>query len=340
MLKEKIKQLDEFHPKKTYTDQDVILLLKLIVVDGKTNVKEITSQTYLTQLQVEKHLKNKEKLCKYLTEEEYEEYLTYYYKLTNFISDQRDLKNTKDLQAKEEAKNNERLFIHKIVTDIMESRLSLDQIAEKNYTITTSIKKLLDNISLIDGMYGEGYSKLLREKLASNGYIRQSVPRNMILIEESNHIMIAKPSFIFLNEFDFKRLRTVSHFIFDNQYDLDLTAKQLELSPISVHNILSDPKNEAILKKEIYEHIKKISDVQKLMFEGSIDKRKDFCNSVVALLEKYNYNFFEVQRELQIPLNVLRYCLRQAPLTLMYSQEQISLINEFIYVNEEKKHKK
>lgn len=339
MLKEKIKHLDEFHPKKTYIDQDVILLLKLIVIDGKTDVKEIASNTYLTQLQVEKHLKNKEKLCKYLTEEEYEEYLTYYYKLTNFISDQRDLKNTKDLQAKEETKRNERLFIHKIVTDIMESRLSLDQIAERNYTITTSLKKLLDNISLIDGMYGEGYSKLLREKLVSNGCIRQSVPRNMILIEERNHLMLINPSFIYLNEFDFKRLKMVSHFIFNSNYDLDLTAKELELSPISVHNVLSDPKNAAILKKEIYEQIKRISDIQKLMFEGSIDNRKEFWNLLVDLLEKYNYNFFEVQRELQLPINVLKRCLKDAPISLLYSPEKITIINEFL--NEENgKHKK
>ena len=339
MLKEKVLHLDAYHPKKTYKDQDVILLLKLIVVDGKTNVKEIASKTYLTQLQVEKYLKSKEILSKYLSEEEYAEYMTYYNNLTNFISDQRDLKITKDLQAQEQANNNEKLFIHKIVTDIMESRLSLDKIAERNYTIPTNLKKLLDNISLIDGMYGEGYSKILKEKLTSNGYIRQCVPRNMILIEERNDLMIINPSLIYLNEFDFKRLKTISHFIFNSNYDLDLTAKELELSPVSVLNVLSNPKNETFLKKEIYELIKKISDKQKLIFEGSMYEKQEFWNSIVELLEKYNYNFFEVQRELQLPINVLKWSIKAAPITLLYSEKQTSRINEFLNENEEKQRK-
>lgn len=339
MLKEKVLHLDAYHSKKTYKDQDVILLLKLIVVDGKTDVKEIASKTYLTQLQVEKYLKSKDVLCKYLTEEEYNEYLNYYNNLTNFMSDQRDLKNTKDLQAQRLTEENKKLYIHKIVTDIMESRLSLDQIAEKNYTIPTNLNRILDNISLIDSMYGEGYSKLLKEKLTSNGYIRQSVPKNMKLIEERNDLMIVNPSFIYLNEFDFRRLKTISHFIFNCNYDLDLTAEQLELSVVSVHNVLSNPKNEAILKKEVYELIKKISENQKLVFEGSMHKKQEFWNSIVELLEKYDYNFFEVQRELQLPINVLKRNLKAAPITLLYSDEQINKINQFLNDNNEKKTK-
>ena len=331
MLKEKVLHLDEFHPKKTYTDQDVILLLKLIVVDGKTDVKEITSKTYLTQLQVEKHLKNKDILCKYLTEEEYNEYLTYYNNLTNFISDQRDLKNIKDLQEQVLADNNKKILINNVITDIMESRLSLNQIAEKNYTVVSTLKKILDDVLLIDRMYGEGYSKMLREKILANGYVRQSVPRNMILIEEKKDLTIVKPSFIYLNEYDFKRLKTVSNFIFNN-YDLDLTAKQLELSYVSVFNVLSDPKNKNILKEDVYEFIKKITDVQKLMFEGTLDKKKEFWTLVVELLEKYNYNYFEVENEIQLPVNVIKRCLKDAPINLMF-QQQATKLNEFL--NEE-----
>lgn len=320
MLKEAIKHLDETHSKKSYRDQDVILLLKLIVLDGETDLKKITDKTLLNQSQVERYLRKKEVISNYLTEEEYDEYLEYYNNLTNFINDQRNLKNTKNLQAQEDADQNKKLFIHKIVTDIMESRLSLDQIAEKNYTISTSVNKIIDNISLIDSMYGEGYSNVLKEKLISNGYIRQSVPRNMFLIDERNDLSIINPSFIYLNEFDFRRLKIISHFIFNN-YDIDLTAKENQLTPASIINTLLNVKNQVFLKQEVFEYIQKVGNIEKLLLEGDLTTKRALVDNILNTLKRNEYNINLTSNELGMPENVLKRCLKLDILNVFYKEE-------------------
>ena len=87
MLKDKVILLNQTKEFKRYRDADIAKLLKLIVLDGETDLKCIASKMLITQKVIEKYLSSKEILLQYLNDDEYNEFLEYYSKLTNFLSE-------------------------------------------------------------------------------------------------------------------------------------------------------------------------------------------------------------------------------------------------------------
>lgn len=340
MLEDKIILLNENREQKKIIDQDIALLLKLIVIDGEKDIKKIRSKMVINQKQIEKHLNDKELLLKYLNGAEYDEYLEYYNKLTNFLYEKKNkIKQKIDLEEKKREKVVEKKnLIKNLVSDIMNTRLSKETILIRNCISDTTYDKIISNDELLDSMFGKGFAQILRNRIKQNSIVRLSVPRNMYIIEEKDEINITKNNVTYLDEYNFKRMKIICSYL-KNNCDIDVVVSEKNLFPISIVNSILDKKNELYLKPDFYILIQKLGTLEKIRLTGSITERKEIVNNIVGYLEKNNYDIDLVSNELEIPISILKKYLNQSFITTTYSQEQINKINDIVYSEEAKKSK-
>jgi len=338
MLKEKVIQMNSKKEFKKYRDEDIALLLKLIVLDGVTDLEEIEAKVVPVKSTIERYLGSKEIMMNYLTEEEYNEYLIYYNNLNKKKKEQKQ-ENKKEENKKEEKnkekENTKRVILSNLVSDIMGSRLSKDQLMINNYITSDKYRQLIFDKELVEEMYGEGFYDLLHKKIKENGLIRESVPKNMILVEEKNDIKILKEDLTFLNELDFKRLRIISRYL-SSECDINLVAKEFNISINSVVNVLNHPKNVEILKPQINIFVKDIGRFERILLEGEIKERKEIVDNIMTKLESNNYDINKTTQELFLPLDLVKRYLSEGFVSIYYPIEKI----KDIFNTEENENKK
>ena len=331
MLKEKVILLDQSKDFKRYKDQDIIKLLKLIVLDGETDLKKITTNMFIPQRLIEKYLGNENIMREYLTESEYEEFLIYYNKLTNFLIKLKD-------QDTRKPKEDETELAKKLIADIMGTRLSKAEILKRNAIGDTVYYRIVNDEARLEKIYGPGFSEILKRKIKLRSIERESVPRNMYIVEEREDIIIVKEGITYLNECDFKRMKIASYYV-NSGFDIDEVAKKTDLSTMIIINNLLSEKNKEILEFNIYGLIKNFASVENLLLTGSILDRKKLVSSVMDSLEKNNYDINLVSQELKMPVPLIKNCLKQTFITIYYSAEQVKKINEILYSEKLEKNK-
>ena len=336
MLKDKVILLNQTKEFKRYRDADIAKLLKLIVLDGETDLKCIASKMLITQKVIEKYLSSKEILLQYLNDDEYNEFLEYYSKLTNFLSEIK-VERKQEPKRVEKKEETERL-VKNIVSDIMYTRLSKEQILIRNCISDTIYDRIINNEELLESIFGKGFCQVLRNRIKQKSIMRASVPRNMYLVEEREDLSIVKDDIIYINEFDFKRMKIVSCYI-SNDFDIELVSKEKNLMPISIINSLLSEKNKEILKTHVYELVQKLANLEKILLTGVNQERKEIVSAVIMSLEKNNYDISMVSQELQMPIALIKNCLKQPFITIIYSKEQIEQIKEILNSEELRKPK-
>lgn len=329
MLKEKVMLLTQTKKFKRYRDEDIAKLLKLIVLDGETDLKKLTSNLVIPQKLVEKYLSSKEIMMEYLTEEEYNEFLFYYNKLTNFIEKVK-------VQEANKSKKDEAELLKSLIADIMETRLSKQEILVRNKISNTPADRLINNEELLDKIYGPGFMQILKNRIKQRSIERESVPRNMYIVEEREDLKVVKDNIIYLNEFDFKRMKIISSYV-NNDFDIDLVSKEKELSHIAIIKVLLLEKNKEILKPYVYEVVQKMAKLDKLLLTGMSVEKQEIVYSVIMCLEQNNYDINLVSQELQLPIAIIKTCLKQSFITIFYSSEQVRKINDLLVSEETKK---
>lgn len=340
MLKDKVILLNQNREQKRIIDQDIALLLKLIVIDGETDIKKIRSKMVINQKQIEKHLNNKEFLLNYLDEQEYNEYLEYYNKLTNF-SYEKKMKIKQKINIEENRKQKQiekENLIKNLISDIINTRLSKETVLIRNCISDTTYDKIISNDELLDSMFGQGFSQILRNRIKQNSIVRLSVPRNMYLIEEREELNITRDDVTYLDEYNNKRLKIICSY-FKNNCDIDLVAIEKNLFPVSIVNSILDKKNKGYLKPEFYALIQKLGTLEKINVTGELPERKKIVNTIVTSLENNNYDIDTVSKELEIPIPILKKFLKQPFITTTYSQDQINKIHNIVYSEESIKSK-
>lgn len=337
MLVEKVKKLNELNETKqlkSYRAQDIALILKLIVLDGLTDLNKITSKTFVDQKQVEKYLKNKEIMKEFLTEDEYNEFLEYYNKLTNFLELKANLdKNKLSINNKSLTKNT--LLISNIVSDIMNTRLSLTQIYINNFISNTTFRKILSNKQLLDSMYGEGFTEILKAKIIQNGNERKTKPRNLYLVEEKNDVLIIKDEAKYLDSVNYRRMKTISCYL-SNECDLEFVEQTMNLSKPAILNVLLNKNNQEIMRPEAYEVLCRFAQLERIWLEGTHEERINIVQNIILTLENNNYDIDLVSTELVLPINILKRYLN-LNLVRLYYPEQFEKINNIFNEQEENK---
>ena len=85
----------------------------------------------------------------------------------------------------------------------------------------------------LEKIYGPGFSEILKRKIKLRSIERESVPRNMYIVEEREDIIIVKEGITYLNEFDFKRMKIASYYV-NSGFDIDEVAKKTDLSTMII----------------------------------------------------------------------------------------------------------
>ena len=329
MLKEKVTLLNQSKDFKRYKDQDIIKLLKLIVLDGEIDLEKITNNMLISQREIEKYLGNENIMREYLTESEYKEFLIYYNKLTNFLVKvkHQDVRNPKEDETE---------IVKKLVSDIMGTRLSKSEILTRNGIGKTLYDRIMNNEALFEKIYGPGFIQILKRRIKLRTIERESVPRNMYIVEEREDLSIVKDGIIYLNEFDFKRMKLASCYV-NNDFDIGVVSNKKELSPIAIINSLLSEKNKEVLNFNIYTLIQEFVSLEKLLLTGSISERKKIVSFVIDCLSRNNYDINLVSQDLKLPISLIKNCLKQPFITIFYSKEQVQKINDILYSEESKK---
>ena len=323
MLEEKIKNLYQNLYFQKVRAKKIITMLKVIVIDGMTDIYDIAKKANTTEETAKNYINNKELILEFLTEQEYIE-------LVPFI----DRINNKVKREKETEKHN---IVKGIITDILETRFKLEDVRIRNNITSMTYEKLMkDEAYLIDN-FGDDIINKLKFRIEETKIIRMSAPRDKKIIEEAWDLKVVKDKIHYLDSYEYKLLKVVSNYLM-NDSDINLTSQNLDMPEQMVYNYLVDPKVKDLIKEEYYNKLQTYINYETILREKDLNTKRDLIKQALLALQQSNYNIKETCENSGIQYGLLKRILLEDLMFILLSHDEVEKVRELF--NGDKSNKK
>lgn len=306
------------------TNKKLQRLIKVVLVDGETDLEEIEKKGYIKIDTIRKHLDDPKELKKYLTETEFNILEN---KLRKLIENWDNRKYLSDVK-----------LMKQIIDDIFHTRYIYREICQRNFTTWKKFETLLHNEEFMNKEFPVGTVEKVKEKIRENDSLRRKVPRDCFVIEDRFCIIIANKNIHYLNQFDTKKLNFVSYYL-GTGANLDLVIKKFGTSLPETLAILSDAKLEHILDEKYYNVLKQCLNIEKLLLGNDLNLKREFTLEVTNFLHENEFDTKLAMVYFRIPeplFNKVLYEIIKLPYASIETKDTIKSI---LNINKEEKTK-
>lgn len=314
--------------------QRIVDILKVLLVDNETDLEKITFKAGTTVKTIEKYIEEKEAIMEFLNEQEFL-MLKDRFDLIKKINKKNKNKG-ESISSKESHKQDELVYIKKIINDIFQTRYKIKTICELNYLPVEKVKKLFYETNFLEENFGTGMKQRVKAKIAENGLRHEQIPSDKFLIEDRWDIFVTKPEVLFVNEYDYKKIRFASNYLCSGA-DMNYVVKKCDSSVPAVLSILSDLKLKELLKPVYYETLKKYINIEKILINNELSAKRTLLINIVHVLDKNNYNLDLVLTYFDLPINLFKKVLEEILIMPNFEEETKSKIKSLLNLEEEKK---
>lgn len=313
-LEEKIMNLYENETSKNSVQKKVISILKSVIVDKEDNLGVIIYKAHTSPNMFNKLVNDKDLFLKYITKKEYNDFLKLLLPIIN--KEKTDKYNL--------AKN--------IITDILESRLKLEDIATKNYVCLNVLNKIITDEKYITQNFGKDVFDKINTRIIEVRNLKKYGPRDKCFIEEAHDLKIVKSEFDYLDDYNFKRLRVVSTYIM-YEADIEYVSELLEMPISTIYSYINDIKIKDLIKEEYYNLLQEYIKYEKILISANIKEKRELISLVITNL-KNNVN------NLYIPKGIIKRVIEDNLFNLICSSSNLELIKEKLDFKDEVKKSK
>lgn len=250
-------------------------LIKLVMVDGETDIYKIQKTIFITVPTMKKYANNKNELLNYLTDNEI---IIFSKKVNDMV----------ELSEKSVEIENLKL-VRNIIDDIFHTRYKLTDICSKNFMQRKTFEEYLNRENYIDSNFGEGTLEMVKAKISENGFARTKVPRDCFIIEDRISIYIARDELLYLNQYDNKKLNFAATYL-GSGANLEFVCKKYETNDVVALSILFDKKLKQILKPEHYETLQRYIKIERFLIENNLEEKKNIVFGIINFLELNSFD--------------------------------------------------
>ena len=267
---------------------------------------------------------NEEKNCilQFITEEE-------------FLLFKDIIDNIFELEEKKNQKE-EFLLIAGIIDEILSTRHKLEEICANNFFPCERFKVMLTKTTYIEDNFGVKIKETVKEKISKNGRERLNGPRDMILVQDKEFVLIAKSDKVYLNRVDYKNLEYVCTYLC-NDSNLDLVAKKYETNVDAVLLVLSNPQIEEIIKPEHYKNLQRYIEIERFLLNSTLEQKRMYLQEFINVLNEYKFDKEMVLKHYKITETLMNKILLEIIEKPIFNEEIKSEINQFLGLSDEKK---
>lgn len=298
-LKNKINELYRLNNNKYEKPltRKIVRLLKIVLVDEEKDINKILELVPIGLLTIKNYISDGTNLLKYLTKEEY---IIFKEKIQEIIDYSTELQRVKQEE-----------FIKNAIIEIFETRHTIDRIALNNYLPKNKLVEIINNKDYIEQKFGIGTYDKLKIKITENVTIRNKTKRDINIIEDKNHILLAKPNILYLDQIDFRKLSLASSYIFSDA-DKDYIEKKYDLEFLSVIVALNNPKIAELIKEEYYTVLKNCINIEMVLLGNNLIQKQKLLFETVNFLNENNFDIELTTKQFKLPINLLKRILLEA----------------------------
>lgn len=266
---------DRIKPLPKTTNRKLQKLIRLVMIDGETNLDKIQKTIFITVPTMKKYANNKNELLNYLTDNEI---IIFSKKVNDMV----------ELSEKSVEIENLKL-VRNIIDDIFHTRYKLTDICSKNFMQRKTFEEYLNRENYIDSNFGEGTLEMVKAKISENGFARTKVPRDCFIIEDRISIYIARDELLYLNQYDNKKLNFAATYL-GSGANLEFVCKKYETNDVVALSILFDKKLKQILKPEHYETLQRYIKIERFLIENNLEEKKNIVFGIINFLELNSFD--------------------------------------------------
>lgn len=305
-LENKILHLCDNTPKNV-KERKIINLMKIILIDGETDLDKILVTTPISYHTLEKYIEDKEFFLMYLTLDEFD-----------------ILKNKVDIlkqSKKENIKNLEVSLFKNIIDDIFNTRHKVSDICSNNYIDRKKFNKLMADDEFIKQSIGFELRDKAILRIQETAKIRKSLPSNKVLIEDRYKIFIAKEGLYYIDYIDDKKLTYAAEYICSGA-NVEMIEKKFDVNISNILFSLSDLRLRDILKPNIYNSLVRCIEIEKCLMSSNIELKMQILTSVINILKQNDYDIDLASNIFGVPKYLFERLIKNV-LALPYFDEDI-----------------
>lgn len=302
----------------------VITMLKLIIVDKEKDLEKVLSKANITKLTLDKYILDKELMSQFLTEREYLKFLGYYYELNK--------------EYKNKYINKKREIIINVIDEILNSRYNLIEISQKNYITDDVLQYILSEEEFLKQKFGYNIIEIISNRIQETSNIRKAVPNDKYLVEDKESMRILKEGIYYLDPIEYKVIKVISSYLSSNG-NIDFLKQNLEIDYSNVIYYLQDKRLNYLLKEDVYQKIKNIYTIEKVLFENDYASKEEVIRQVINDLKKNKFDLNQTIVNLGLPYYLVKRILEQRITYNMCDDDTINKI-EMLFNKEKKENKK
>lgn len=317
--------LNRINPILEKTNSKLERLIKVVLVDGETDLDKIEKKAYIKIGTIKKHIEDTRYLEMLLDQEQ----------LTLFVNKVKKMFEDRELQEYE----TEVRLVRQIINDILDTRYIYADICAKGLSSVKKFEKYLYDEEFMKREFPGVKIEEIKNKIDENYRIRLRKPRDMFIVEDKFCVMITKKDVHYLNQYDMKKLNVASHYI-GTGANMKSVLEYFKIELPEALAILSSKKLEQILDEKYYIILKQCLSLENILNGNELDKRKELVIKVANLLEQNNYDTNLVMMYLQIPEPLFNKILDNIVKLPYASDETKQTIKNMLYMEKENKSKK